>query len=667
MIEHRFFGPLGVILSFLVFVSACAVGEIGESAGGARLGNPGAEAAPPAEIQQCPGASPDVSAKNGWRSSDAMLPASGTLRFEVKARPSTANLDGLVALGAESIDDFDKAAVTVRFADDGLVDVRDGEFYSSDIDYPYDPDTWYSIAISADIDAETYDVEIGPCGEPRETLIKHASFRNNSRVLGWLRAWAVWSSQAAPLEISTPAWMPSGGCIPSTCASLGQVCGAPNDGCGGSLSCGACDGGLVCESGSCVEPPATVLPPPACEPATCQSLATECGFESDRCGGFLNCGTCDGDQICSSGACINEPVTPPSCVPDTCQSLGRQCGATADGCGGFLSCGGCGSNQTCTAGICVDDQVTPPAPPPCVPDSCQSLGVECGAAGNGCGGTLSCGGCGSGSSCTQGICVDDPVAPPPPPSGGNPARPWAQNTGPSNVGALTRRGAMTLSSPGVYENLDITGDIYITSSNVTVRNFRVNASGIQRGVWIEPGLKNIVLEDGEIYGMTSIGIYGMGYTARRLHIHDSGGDALRPEGNPGAGPTLVEYCFIERMGLSASAHADALQVSNVSEGSYNVTLRYNNFYMPAPGTPEHPGDTSKASAVIFLEKPVTNYLIHDNWMNGGGYTIYCGNNTGGVTWRDNVFGNDYDFGAITGTCQNFNGNVWEDGGGSVPN
>ena len=241
-------------------------------------------------------------------------------------------------------------------------------------------------------------------------------------------------------------------------------------------------------------------------------------------------------------------------------------------------------------------------------------------------------------------------------------RPWLDNTGPKDVEALESSGPITLSSPGVYENLDVNGDIYITSSEVTVRNFRVDASGIQRGISIESGLSNIVLEDGEIFGMTSIGIYGLGYTARRLHIHDSGGDALRPEGAQGSGPTLVEYSFIERMGLSPSAHADGLQVSNVSDGSYDVTLQYNNIHMPAPGTPGHPGDTSKASAVIFVERPVNNYVIQNNWLNGGGYTVYCGNNTGDVLWRDNRFGNDFSYGPVTGECQNWTGNVWEDTG-----
>jgi hypothetical protein len=32
--ERRFFGPLRVILSFLIFSSACAVGEIGDGSGG---------------------------------------------------------------------------------------------------------------------------------------------------------------------------------------------------------------------------------------------------------------------------------------------------------------------------------------------------------------------------------------------------------------------------------------------------------------------------------------------------------------------------------------------------------------------------------------------------------------------------------------------------------
>ena len=244
-------------------------------------------------------------------------------------------------------------------------------------------------------------------------------------------------------------------------------------------------------------------------------------------------------------------------------------------------------------------------------------------------------------------------------------RPSAHNTGPTDLGVLVPSGPVSLSAPGTYTDLDVTGGIYITSDDVTVRNFRVNADGGQRAIDIAPGHKRVVLEDGELYGMSSIAIYGLGYTARRLHIHDSGGDALRPEGAPGSGPTLVEFSFIEKMGLSANAHADGLQVSNVSDGSYDVTLQYNNIFMPSPGTPSHPGDTSKSNACIFIERPVTDFVIQNNWLNGGGYTVYCGSNSGDVIWRNNIFGGDYEYGIVTGTCQQWSNNVWEDTGDPI--
>jgi len=46
------------------------------------------------------------------------------------------------------------------------------------------------------------------------------------------------------------------------------------------------------------------------------------------------------------------------CVPHTCESLGYNCDSWDDGCGGTLDCGECGSGYTCTAGKCV--AVTPP-------------------------------------------------------------------------------------------------------------------------------------------------------------------------------------------------------------------------------------------------------------------------------------------------------------------
>ncbi len=91
-------------------------------------------------------------------------------------------------------------------------------------------------------------------------------------------------------------WL-DGTCTPSTCASLGAVCGTASDGCGGTLSCGTCPTGQTCNaSNQCVT---------TCTPSTCASLGAVCGTASDGCGGTLSCGTCPTGQTCNaSNQCV---------------------------------------------------------------------------------------------------------------------------------------------------------------------------------------------------------------------------------------------------------------------------------------------------------------------------------------------------------------------------
>jgi len=49
------------------------------------------------------------------------------------------------------------------------------------------------------------------------------------------------------------------------------------------------------------------------------------------------------------------------CVPTTCSELDYECDSWSDSCGGTLNCGSCASGFTCTAGSCIADAVTPPA------------------------------------------------------------------------------------------------------------------------------------------------------------------------------------------------------------------------------------------------------------------------------------------------------------------
>jgi hypothetical protein len=245
-----------------------------------------------------------------------------------------------------------------------------------------------------------------------------------------------------------------------------------------------------------------------------------------------------------------------------------------------------------------------------------------------------------------------------------PKRPSAQNTGPRDPGVLRPSAALMVTTDGaVHENIDVAGDIWIDADNVTIRNFRINAEGEYYGIKVLDGHRGVMIEDGEIFGMLSAGILGVGYTGRRLHIHDSSGDGLKAEGTA-TGPTVIEYSFIEKLGTGAEAHADG----NQTRGGSNITFRFNNIFLPAPGTPRYPGPPYKSNSAFMLELEISNFVIEHNWLTGGNYTIYCGTDDGGVSVRNNIFGRDNGglsegkerARLVSGTCDEWLGNVWED-------
>jgi hypothetical protein len=187
-------------------------------------------------------------------------------------------------------------------------------------------------------------------------------------------------------------------CAQKTCAQLGATCGTSFDGCAGYVSCGTCGPGTLCDqssgAGHCV----------ACQQRTCGAQDFQCGSHSDACGGWLDCGDCAANQRCSPGvdSMGRETAKCVACMPKTCAQLGAQCGVYSDGCGGTLNCGTCGTGSTCTHGYdpmgfeswtCQT----------CTPKTCAQLGAQCGYISDGCGATLNCGTCGTGSQCTQGV------------------------------------------------------------------------------------------------------------------------------------------------------------------------------------------------------------------------------------------------------------------------
>ena len=129
-----------------------------------------------------------------------------------------------------------------------------------------------------------------------------------------------------------------------------------------------------------------------------------CGRITNNCDQELTCNGCPSNQRCENRRCV--PKCPPGarrsaragedecCLPQTCAELGVVCGSADDGCGGTIQCE-CPNGLVCTSGICQ-----------CQPRTCADVGVACGSLQDGCGQTVQCGNCPVDKICTaDGQCV----------------------------------------------------------------------------------------------------------------------------------------------------------------------------------------------------------------------------------------------------------------------
>jgi len=245
-----------------------------------------------------------------------------------------------------------------------------------------------------------------------------------------------------------------------------------------------------------------------------------------------------------------------------------------------------------------------------------------------------------------------------------PKRPWSHNTGPTDTAALRPSSSFKITTDGaVFEDLDVAGMITIDANDVVIRNFRINATGALYGIRVLDGHSGILLEDGELFGMDSAGILGVGFEARHLHIHSSNSDGLKVQGT--GGPTLVEHSFIEKLCADGKGHCDG----NQTRGGSKITFRYNNIYLPYPGTPSYQ-PPYKSNSTFIIELATTDFVIENNWLTGGNYTIYCQQKGGTVIVRNNTFGRENGGLAAgkealrlrAGRCGEWSGNRWEDTG-----
>ena len=141
-----------------------------------------------------------------------------------------------------------------------------------------------------------------------------------------------------------------------------------------------------------------------CKPLTCADQKIECGPAGDGCGGLIaECGKCGAGLRCGGPGALSKCVSPSigtACTPKTCAQVNVTCGLAGDGCGGTLTCGSCLPGQQCGAtgkpSQCVTATPTGPDGGACVAKTCADYllqNKDCGPQSDGCGNTINCGAC----------------------------------------------------------------------------------------------------------------------------------------------------------------------------------------------------------------------------------------------------------------------------------
>ena len=249
-------------------------------------------------------------------------------------------------------------------------------------------------------------------------------------------------------------------------------------------------------------------------------------------------------------------------------------------------------------------------------------------------------------------------------SGGTTTFPDATSTGVPTGTALTAvpgtitsgtgwswdsRGWVTITGSGaVLDSLDIAGHIENHAANVTISKCKIHGNGTDTGVQVLGG--TITVLDSEVYSFENA-VAWASYTVKRCNIHDLSGDGFK-----WGSDTLVEDNYVHNFTPANGAHTDGLQMS---DGSTNCTLRHNWIQIPWDG----PGN-----GTVFIAPengPSTNgpVLIENNYLDGGGYTVYIltskGYTISNITVQNNTIGPNHQYSSVSVSMPNvtWTGNV----------
>lgn len=250
-----------------------------------------------------------------------------------------------------------------------------------------------------------------------------------------------------------------------------------------------------------------------------------------------------------------------------------------------------------------------------------------------------------------------PTEPPPVP---RPVFPDESTTGvPAGTVLTPASGEVRVTTPAtVLDALDLAGNVVIAAPDVVITRSKIHGTGSEAfGIMVESG--SVTISDSEIFGFAN-GIGFDDWSAHRVNIHDMSEDGVKL----GSNVTLADS-YIHDLTPGPGAHGDGAQMQ---DGVRDLVVTGN--VIDVSSWDGDPG----MNAALFLKPdfgpsslgPVT---IAGNYLNGGGYVLYCV--TGGdadyvvenIAITDNRFGRSFNYGpAAINAPMTQSGNVWDDTG-----
>ena len=177
---------------------------------------------------------------------------------------------------------------------------------------------------------------------------------------------------------------------------------------------------------------------------------------------------------------------------------------------------------------------------------------------------------------------------------------------------LRASGSITVTTAGtVIDGLDVSGNIYVAASNVTIKRTRVRGAAYAL-IQIKAGMTGVRIEDVELDGLgtagqsNSCGVQGTA-TVLRANIH-SVENGLVPESG-----SVLQGNYIHHLSAPGSPHYDGIQL----DGGQNSVLIENNTVDLL--------EWSQTAAVMIDNYfgPTSNITVRRNILKGGGYTVYA--------------------------------------------